>query len=232
MRKIFLLATLACGLSAGAGAGQAHADVLYDTTAGDLHTNAFGPAPMLDDVTVAGGAGPATITGMNFGFFNASTDAEDVDAIVTFWDDMNTAASGSTVVNSGNLGSFRKPIGSVAGSATGTTGLFTLPAEIQVPDGAFGVQIDFVYAGSNDLSSVDALLSRNLPSVGTTEDKFWSDDGDGVFRGSDAVLFNPNNPTTHANFYLRVDGVVPEPASAGVVMGALALAALRRRLRN
>jgi hypothetical protein len=224
MRRSFFLATAA--VAALFASAAARGDVLYDTTAGAQYTNVFGPAPMLDDVTVA--AGPVTITGMNFGFRNTGATPEDVDAIVTVWDNMNTAATGSTVVNSTSLGSFRRPIGSILASGTGTTGLFNLATPINVPDATFGVSIEFVMAGTNDPSDVDALLSKNLPSPGTTSDKFWSDDGDGVFRGSDVVNFNPSNPTTHANFYLRVDGIVPEPASAAVAAVGLALAAARR----
>ena len=230
MRRSSLLATVAGALCATAvvATRPVQATVLYDTTGGVQHTNAFGPAPMLDDVGIA--SGPATITAMNFGFRNTSTDPESVEAVVTFWDSMNTAATGTTVVNGTSLGSFRVAVGGIAGSATGTTGLFNLATPISVPDTSFGVQIDFVFTGTDDASDVDALLSKDLPTVGTTADRFWSDDGDGVFRGNDAIIFNPGNPTTHANFYMRIDGVVPEPGSAGVAGVALvSLAAGRRR---
>ena len=229
--RSYLFATLtACGLFVAATATPAaRAATLYDTTGGGTHTNGFGPAPMLDDATLAGGG--ATITAMNFGWHNSSTTAESVDAVVTFWDNMNVDASGSTIVNSSNLGSFTKTIGSVAGSSTGSVGLFNLPTPITVADGNLGVEIDYVFTGTSDPADVDALLSTTLPSVGNTADKFWSDSNDGSFQGSEAVIFNPNNPTLHANFYLRLDGTpLPEPASAlGATLTGLLLLKRRRR---
>ena len=230
MRNWFYTTSIACGLFVTAAATTpARAATLYDTTTGGTHTNGFGPAPMLDDATLVGPN--ATITAMNFGWHNTSTDAESVDAIVTFWDNMNVNASGSTIVNSSSLGSFTKTIGSVAGSSTGSVGLFNLPTPITVADGNLGVEIDFVFTGTSDPADVDALLSTTLPSVGNTADKFWSDSNDGSFQGSEAVIFNPNNPTLHANFYLRLDGTVPEPTSA-VAAVATGLLLMKRRRRN
>ena len=201
---------------------------LYDTTGDGLHDNPFGPAAMLDDLNVA--VGPVQLTAMEFGYHNTGSD-EDVDALVTFWDNMNVNATSSTVVNTGNLASFRRHIGVVPDGGVGTTGLFNLPSIINVPDDDFGVQIQFVLTNTNTLSSVEARLSDILPTIGTTADKYWSDDQSpgGSFQGMDAVSFNPGNPTVHENLYLRIDGTVPEPASiAGLVaMGFMSLG--RRR---
>ncbi len=204
---------------------------LYDTTAvPGQHTNVFGPAPMLDDATLL--IGPASITGMNFGFRNAGSTAEDVDAVVTFWDNMNVNATGTTIVNSGNLGSFTRHIGSILAGGTGTTGMFNLASPIAIPDNTAGVEIEFYMTGTTDPSDVDALLSQNLPTIGATADKFWSDDFDFVFRGNEAVIFNPNNPTVHANFFLRLDGFVPEPTCAAALAAGALLMGRRRTKSN
>jgi hypothetical protein len=211
----------------------AQATRVYDTTTSPTtHTEAgFGAAPRLDDATLAGGVGPIVIRAMNFGYANLGSSSQNVDALVTFWDNVNINATGSTTVNSGNLGSFRRPIGPVAAGNTGTTGLFPLTTPISVPDTTVGVQIDFVLAGTNTPSEVAALLSSNLPTVGSTADKFWSDDQSpgGVFQGQDAVFYDGFS-ADHPNFYLALDTEpVPEPGTAAATVACGVVGLLRRR---
>ena len=235
MRKALLARTLAAAalLLIGVGAPLARATLVYDTTSvGGLHDNPFGPAPLLDDVTFA--TGPVTITDMNFAYWNSDPSTpEDIDAVVTFWNNMNTGATGATTVNSGLLGSFTRHIGVVAGDATGTTGLFSLPMGITVPDTTVGVQINLVLTGTSTLSDVIPRLADSLPTVGTSADKYWSDDQNpgGSFTGGDAVTPAPATPNVHENFYLRLEGTVPEPSSlAAVLIPGLAWLGSRARL--
>jgi hypothetical protein len=231
MRRVLIALAVTCAI-----AGAAAADVtLYDTTLGGAatrHDNPFGPAPLLDDIGVAQPS--AKVTAMEFGFTNTSAAAEDVDAVVTFWDNMNVAPVNPTdTVNTTSLGSFRRHIGSIAGSATGSTGLFSLVAPINLPDSSFGVQINYVLTTTNTLSELVATLADNLPAVGTTVDQYWSDDQNpgGVFQGQDAVFPNPFTPSIHENLYLRIDGTVPEP-SAFAAIGVACAAGMCRRHRQ
>ncbi len=223
---------IAIAMLIGALAQLGRAATLYDTTGGGLHNNSFGPAPILDDMSIAGG--PVTISLMDFAYVNYGSTAEDVDAVVTFWDNMNTAATGATTVNGSSLGSFTRHIGSIPGNGTGVVGLFVLPSAITIPDGNFGVEIEYVFTGTSDLSDVEPRLSNILPTTGSTIDKYWSRDQNPnatFFAGSDAVNQNFTNTGVHENLYLRLDGSVPEPASAvgfGVLAGLMKLRRQRR----
>jgi hypothetical protein len=232
MRRALLAVTVAGALLMRAA--TAGAVIQYDTTAlGGQHDNPFGAAPLLDDVHFA--AGPVTLSDMNFAYFNTTSTPEDVDALVTFWDNMNTAASGASVVNTTSLGNFRRHIGVIPGNGTGTTGLFSIPISVTVPDTTVGVQINYVLTTTNTLSDVVPRLADMLPTVGTTVDKYWSDDQNpgGSFQGQDAVDPNPGTPAIHENMYLRLDGTVPEPSAlvAGVIP-AVALVLSRARVRR
>jgi hypothetical protein len=220
--------------------------ILYDTTTSPLHDNSgFPAAPELDDCTFAG-PGPISITAMDFAYWYrvdpfdppANPLPEDVDALVTFWDNMNTSATGSAVVNSGSLGSFRRHIGVIAPNATGTAGLFTLPSAINVPDTTVGVQINFVLTNTTTISDVVTRIATNLPTVGSTVDKYWNDDlsPGGSFQGQDNVKPNPGTPGIHENMAIRLDGTgpssTPEPSSAVVLLTGAAVLAVRRGRRH
>ena len=230
MWRVLIALAVTCALVRAAAADV----TLYDTTLGGAatrHDNPFGPAPLLDDVGIA--QSTAKVTAMEFGYTNTGGAAEDVDALVTFWDNMNIAATGAATVNTTSLGTFRRHIGSIASGATGSTGLFSLVSTINLPDNSFGVQINYVLTTTNTLSDVVATLADNLPAVGTSVDQYWSDDQSpgGVFQGQDAVFPNPGTPSIHENLYLRIDGTVPEP-SAFAAIGVACAAGMCQRHRQ
>jgi len=246
MRRFFrFIAVAVICVVVGASVRTARADIiLYDDTAAPLHDNSgFPAAPQLDDVTFGIATG-ATINAMDFAYWYRidpfdpppNPQPEDVDALVTFWDNMNTAASGATTVNTTSLGTFRRHIGVIAPDGTGFVGQFNVPTPIVAPDNKVGVQINWVLTGTNTISDVVTRIATNLPTVGSTVDKYWNDDQNpgGSFQGQDAVLPNPGTPGIHENMALKLVGNVPEPASLSLLIPAAvaALASRRRRAQG
>jgi hypothetical protein len=243
MRRVlpFIAVVGMCVLLAASASTVRGDIILYDTTSGALHDNSgFPAAPQLDDAQFAVPSG-ATINAMDFAYWYridpfdppVNPQPEDVDALVTFWDNMNTAASGPTTVNTTSLGTFRRHIGVIAPDTTGFVGQFSVPTPIVAPDNKVGVQINWVLTGTNTISDVVTRIATDLPTVGTTVDKYWNDDQNpgGSFQGQDAVLPNPGTPAVHENMALKLVGNVPEPTSLSLLIPAAAagLSARRRR---
>jgi hypothetical protein len=238
MRRVFFASAIVFALVDAAATVTRADSILYDTSTSPLHDNdGFAAAPQLDDVTFS--SGPVSITGMNLAFWYRidpfdpppNPQPEDIDLVVTFWNDVNTAATGTTIVNTNSLGSFRRHIGLIQPGATGTVGFFSLPSAINVPDNTVGVQVNYVLTTTNTISDVYNRIATNLPTVGTTVDKYWNDsiNPGGVFQGQDNVNPNPGTPNIHENLYLRLNGTVPEPSSLALLPGAYLLALSRRR---
>jgi hypothetical protein len=105
------------------------------------------------------------------------------------------------------------------------------PTPIVAPDNKVGVQINWVLTGTNTISDVVTRIATNLPTVGSTVDKYWNDDQNpgGSFQGQDAVLPNPGTPGIHENMALKLVGNVPEPASLSLLIPAAATLSFRRR---
>lgn len=226
MRKSVLTGIVfALVLTAGA-----HGGIVYDSTAG-LQMGDIYSTNVLDDCVLSGG-GPVTIQAMHFGFENVDAVSERVDAIISFWDSVNVAATNTEIVNTVLLGTFRHPLGLVAGGSVQTTGLFNLPSAIGVADGSLGVQVFIVQEGTETQANyVYPLMTiGDAPVVGSTSDAYWSDtDQDGTpFLGWDKV--GAGTPGAYANLYLQLSDV-PEPATLSLLafcgLGMLA----RRRHR-
>jgi hypothetical protein len=220
---LFIAVVLALGLTTNVGAV-----VVYDNTTDGLQFGDFYPNT-LDDVNVAGG-GPVTLYSMQFGvecFAN-----QNVDAIVTFWSDVDITVpitDFDTVVNTGELTSFRVPLGSLDAGSVQTTAMFNLPTPVSDPDGSLGVQITIVLAGT-DTPTYDAtplLLTGEFvaPTVGTTFHAYWGDVND---SGND---FTGDEQYQYGNLYLQLsDTLIPEPSGLGLIgLAGLSLLAMRRR---
>jgi hypothetical protein len=207
---------------------------VYDATSGETFIFDFGPGftgvPTLDDVNLPAGTAPVTVRSMSFGYSNVTLDPVDADAVITFWDNMNTAAAGGAVVNSVNLGSVRVPLGVIAGDETAILERFNLPTPVSLTDNALGVSIGFVEAGTNTPAEIVALLVPDAPTVGSSPPTVWIDNNpqDGTFTGDDEVV-----APEPARMYLQLDSsAVPEPAGlvgAAVFMGGLLSRRRRRR---
>lgn len=228
MRKCLLAA--ACGLAI---TGSTEAAVVYQNTA-NAAADWFSPK-VLDDVTASGG-GPVIIQAMDFGVENwHPTQSWDVDAVVTFWDSINAAAGNYEEVRSGNLGSFRRHLGSIAASTPLTTGMFTLDTPVTVADGSFGVEIAIYATGSTSYvgdeingSVYPMITGKQTPTVGSSSVAYWSDvDWDSLITGFDKVTPS-GGPDARDGLYLQINAV-PEPASLGLVcLGGFLLARRRR----
>jgi len=223
-RLIVLGAALALGVCAAA----ANAAIVFDTSTVGTPWGDFYPND-LDDINAAGG-GPVTIRSMLFGVESFAD--TDVDAIVTFWDSVDTSVpitDMSTVVNSDQLGSFRMPLGLISNGEVYTTGLFNLPTPITDSDGSFGVQIQVVLAGTDTMTyDVTPLLSAgefDYPTVGTSVQSYWQDvnESGSTFTGDEQAYY--------ANLRLQLsDTVVPEPCGLALI-GLAAFPLLLRRKR-
>lgn len=216
-RKFGGLAALGLGVmfvATGAGAVP-----VYNATTGETFIFDFGPGftgvPTLDEVNLPAGTAPVTIRSMSFGYSNATSDAVDADAIITFWDNMNTAASGSQVVNSVSLGSMRVPLGLIAGDETAILEQFNLDTPIALADNLLGVSIGFVEAGTNTPAEIVALLTPDAPTVGTSNPLVWIDNfpQDGSFIGDESTAGSDD-----ARVYLLLDSAgVPEPGTVAML---------------
>jgi hypothetical protein len=208
------------------------ATVIYANLGPDAGPNPsnFGTS-MLDDINLPAGTAPVTVRSMSLGFRNYGSSGQDVDVLVTLWDNMNTAATSSQNVNSTSLGTIRYHVGVVAGSATGTTGAFNLPTPISLADNSLGVQVQYVLTGTNTQSNISDRLVTTNPTTGTSSSRFWSDENpaDGQFKGTNT---GSGEEITGANLYLALDtSTVPEPASSGLIAAAMAALLKRRRCR-
>lgn len=220
------------GLSPGASA-----ETVYDATTGTLFENPLGPAPVLDDLTLVlpSGTPPINITGVSFGARNVDEADQTVDLLLTFFDNANTAAVDAQTVESGLIGTARIS-NVVVPAADKETFIRQLASPLQLPNGTVAVRLTFVAPTTTTVSEVvDALAVSELPTIGNTVDKFWSDQGvfNQTFTGSEQV--EPDllaEPPIHANLYLRLEGVaVPEPGTVGL-LAAGSILLLRRRSRR
>jgi hypothetical protein len=226
------LFVLALGLVAASGTA-AWAVPIYNATTGETFIFDFGAGvtgvPTLEDVNLPAGTAPVTVRSMSFGYSNATSDPLDADAIVTFWDNVNSAASGSQAVNSASLGSVRVPLGLIAGDQTAILEQFNLDSPIGLADNALGVSIGFVEAGTNTPAEVVALLTADAPTVGTSNPVVWIDNfpQDGTFIGDESTAGSDD-----ARLYLLLDGAaVPEPGVAAVLGLGAAWGLVARRYR-
>lgn len=211
--------------------------LLYSNTAGTLFWYGGDRTHVLDDVNLDG-SGPQNISSITVGIVvdAATGTAAPFDLHVLIWDDLDFAAGATDPVPS-NLTAHI-----VSGAWSGLTGsedepgLYALTLDltgfggIDVDDPNLGVELRFNLTGTEVASpDVTELFAGGGPTVGTSEDIYWSDDNpmDGVITGGEGYFFG-GEPLL-SNFYLEMDSApVPEPASMAILgMGALAL--LRRR---
>lgn len=227
-RRATLAAALAVAL--GAAAQSADAAIVYSNAFADAGPNPGGAARLLDDVNLPPGTAPETIRSAEVGYRNYGAAPVDVDLVLTFWDDMNTAATSTQAVNSAKLNSYTIPLGVVAGNAAGTF-TFNLPSVQAVTDNTLGVEIAYVLAGTTTLAPVAARVVLESPTVGTSAAAFWSDDNppDGTFRGSNV---GAGEEVSGGNLYLILNtSIVPEPTAIATIGAAAALTLARRRKR-
>lgn len=206
------------------------------------------PHTILDDGTfasgVVAGAPPFSIDGINVGFVNNTNLPQTFDVLVQFYDTVNYGVSNSSPVATTPLGQlFRIPVIAAPGGLpaqdppgnSGETGLVPLSGTLPViPDGNFGVTIEFVNTNTTTIDSNILPLFKNVPvTTGSSNNDFAADlNDDGNIVGSEILTFanapNPGDPA--ANLYLAVDATaVPEPVAMPILLGGTAFAAMRRR---
>lgn len=231
MTTMHVLAVVAGGVAASAAGNAAHAALVYNSVSGTLFADeSVGPAPRLDAGRFASGGGPVVVEGINFGGLNIGTTTQTVEAVVTFYDDVDSDATGNTVVTSGPpLATFTFAFGEFGPGGGGTTG-FTLPTPVAFPDDDFGISIAFEIFGTDNPSTVVAMLVDAPPTTGTSTAGYWSDhvNPDGQFQGSERILPSAGG-NTQANFHLTMIGQIPEPTAAAGLLGTTALLLARRR---
>jgi hypothetical protein len=212
-------------LNRSGGSTRTNPTTLYDNLP-DEAFNGFssGPQPRraLDDFNFPASLSTgALITEFSWGFV-ANTQANDVDAVVVFY---NTLTPANSPVNTDPVGAFRvtlhDPTGIwTAGAHRVVVNLSTLPGGgIDFPDGGGAVDIIYIQTGSTYPPPVlDTHLTAFFkgdadPAVGTSDDVYWRDaDANGQYDTGDARTFTGDG--NFANFAMKMIGKPHTPPVA------------------
>jgi len=235
-------------LHLGGGIGP-EATLVYDSTAnataGLVFTTNNPNASFGDDFTPTAAFNPIKVTGVNFGFVvPANTAVPNCDAIVTFYDVENGAATATTPALTSpinpsvriNVGSFASNT-AIQGFQSGMVDVSALG--LQIPNNANGISIAFVAANTNTIltgTTITPGLSAGAVAPGSNFLTYFYLDGfggaplDGNYTGAERVGFGGAN-TNNNKLWLQIQGdPVPEPATIGLAgLAVVGLISRRRR---
>ena len=230
----------------GALAANSQAVIIWDNHTGVSGATASTSTPrflMADSLTTIADAGAGMqwqINSVDFGLAVSGVQswaAGRLTVKMSFYNNYNPAATGTTPVFSNLAGTYTHAMGGITTTATGTTSFAITgsqaanPFKLAAKSTNFGVTFEFFLDGTR--TDLAQIAWRDIaPTVGTSHNGFFRDmNDDGIIAANEASNFAN---WTNGNARMRVNATavpVPEPAS----MAALALGAgivARRRRRN
>ena len=228
LRRVFYVASTAVILACS---GFSNAQNLYNATT--LPANAqTGVVHFLQQISLAGGPGSYTITGMTFGI-NWSDLSNDQGLFLDFYTGVNLSPSAADALaaatNVGEVG-FLLTAPAAVGNYT-----YTLTFNQVVPSNVLGVEATLTDdTGGAYATGINGRFSATAPTVGTSSAFVYNDSNlDGTFAGSEQTTFGQGTAYIRMSVTGTAPAPVPEPSTwAMFACGIVALVTTMRLVRT